>query len=228
MNKRVTSLLLGLNVLFAVALALLWFGPGRSTRWTPPAAQPPNLNDARAALLGPRPDISAEFPQIAARPLLSSSRRPLPAASAAVDSEAPPPPMALDKLKMLGTIDGPTLRGVLAEVEGESRLIRSGEQIGEWTLRDIDSSQATFEKGGEKRVLPLPLAGSGDSGKEAAGRARAVPPRAGKPVARPASPQSRPPPPPPPKPAPAPARPTAKPSDPPAGKASGPIGSWGP
>lgn len=228
MNKRVTSLLLGLNVLLAVALALLWFGPGRSTRWTPPAAQPPNLNDARAALLGPRPDISAEFPQIAARPLFSSSRRPSPAASAAEGAEVPPPPVALDKLKMLGTIDGPTLRGVLAEVEGESRFIRSGEQIGEWTLRDIGSSQATFEKGDEKRVVPLPLAASGDDGKAAAGRARAAPPRTGKPAAPPAGSKNRPPPPKPATAAPAPARPAARPSEPPGGKASAPMGSWGP
>jgi len=217
MNKRVTSLLLGLNLLLAIALAWLWFGPGSSAQWAPPAAQQPNLDDARAALLGPRPDISAEFPQIAARPLFSSSRRPLPAASGATQAEAPAPPVALDKLKMLGTIDGPTLRGVLAEVEGESRFIRSGEQVGEWTLRSIGSSEATFEKGNEKRVVPLPLAAAGDTAK--------AKPKAGKPVPPPARPRAEPPSP---RPAPAPVRPAARPSEPPAGQASAPMGSWGP
>lgn len=224
-NKRVTFLLLGFNLLLALALAWLWFGPGSSTQWVPPAAQPPNLDDARAALLGPRPDISAEFPQIAARPLFSSSRRPLPAASGAKEAEAPPPaPVALDKLKMLGTINGPTLRGVLAELEGESRFIRSGEQVGEWTLRSIGSSEATFEKGDEKRIVPLPLAAAGDTAK-AAGKAAVAKPGAGKPAPQPVRPRVEPPSS---RPAPAPVRPAARPSEPPAGQASGPMGSWGP
>ena len=227
MNRRVTSLLLGLNLLLVLALALLWWGPGSSTQWEPPAAQAPNLDDARAALLGQRPEISAEFPQIAARPLFSSTRRPVPedAATPEAKEAPPPPPVELDKLQIVGTINGPTMRGVLAELEGESRFIRSGEQVGEWTLRGISSNEASFEKGDEKRVVPLPLAGGGDAGKAAAQKAEAAKPKANRPATPPARQRAAPPPP---KVAPAPVRPAATPAQAPAAKASGPIGSWGP
>lgn len=190
MNRRITSLLLGLNLLLALALVWLWLGPGSKVQWTPPAAQAPNLDDARAALLGLRPGNAAEFPQIAARPVFSYLRRPPPPAPAASEAGAPPPPppVALDKLKMLGTISGPTLRGVLAEVEGESRLIRSGEQVGEWTLSRIGSSEATFEKGDEKRVVPLPLAQAGEAGKSPAAK-----PQGGQRAASAARPKAAPP-----------------------------------
>ncbi len=158
MNRRVTSFLLGLNLLLAAGLALLWFSPLRSTQWQPPAAHAPNLDDARAAVLRSRPDVAAEFSQIAERPLFSSTRRPLPPQAATNAEPAPPPPVALDKLKMFGTINGPTMRGILAEVEGKSSFIRAGEKVGEWTLRRIQSGQAVFEKGDEQREIPLPLA----------------------------------------------------------------------
>ncbi len=231
MNRRATSLLLGLSLLLALALALLWWGPGSSTQWVPPAAQAPNLDDARAALLGSRSEISAEFPQIVARPLFSSSRRPEPKEAPATETAeaTPPPPVALDKLKIVGTINGPTMRGVLAQLEGESRFIRSGEQVGEWTLRGVSSSEASFEKGDEKRVVPLPLAAVAGAGKAAAAKAEAAQPKSK--ANRPAPPARQSAvraPPPPPKAAPTPARPAAAPAKAPAAKASGPIGSWGP
>ena len=160
MNRRATPFLLAINAALAAGLALLWFGPGSSTQWQPPAAQPPNLDDARAAVLRPRREAVAEYPRIAERPLFSATRRPAPSNASASDAEktAAPPPVELDKLKMFGTINGSTMRGILAEVEGQSRFVRRGEKVGEWTLRSIESSEAVFEKGDERRVVPLPLA----------------------------------------------------------------------
>lgn len=159
MNRRITPMLLALNALLAIALAFLWSGFASSNHWEPPAAQRPNLDDSRAALLGIHPEAGAAFAQIVDRPLFSSTRRPPPPPAPAAPASAPvAPPIELDKIKMFGTINGPGLRGVLAEVEGKSRFVRSGEQIGEWTLRRIRSNEAVFEKGDEERVIPLPLA----------------------------------------------------------------------
>ncbi|MBY4595850.1 hypothetical protein [Ottowia caeni] len=234
MNRRAIPLLLVINTALAVGLAVLWFGPGRSTQWQPPAAQPPNLNDARAAVLRPRPEALAEYPQIAERPLFSAARRPT---QSAPDSEktAAPPPVELDKLKMFGTINGSTMRGILAEVEGQSRFVRRGEKVGEWTLRSIESSQAVFEKDDERRIIPLPLAQAGKPAPSAARPApgarrttqRAVPAPTPAPAAR-TAPVARPVPPSAVRPSPAPtapAAPAAAPTD-----ASKPEikGSWGP
>ena len=159
MNRRITPMLLALNALLAIALVLLWSGLASSNHWEPPAAQRPNLDDSRAALLRIHPDAAATFAQIVDRPLFSSTRRPPPPPAPAAAASAPDaPPIELDKIKMFGTINGPGLRGVLAEVEGKSRFVRSGEQIGEWTLRRIRSNEAVFEKDDEERVIPLPLA----------------------------------------------------------------------
>ena len=161
MNRRATSILLGVNGVLAAGLALLWLGPGSSTAWERPAAQAPNLDDALAAILRPRPEVAAEFPRIVERPLFAATRRPPEPPSADpknAEEPPPPPPVELDKLRMFGTINGPTMQGILAEVEGESRFIRTGEKVGDWTLRQISSSEATFAKGDEQRVVPLPLA----------------------------------------------------------------------
>ena len=90
MNRRVTSFLLGLNLLLAAGLALLWFSPLRSTQWQPTVTQAPNLDDARAAVLRSRSDVAAGFPQIAERPLFSASRRPPPPPATAAAVAAPP------------------------------------------------------------------------------------------------------------------------------------------
>ncbi|WP_051236194.1 hypothetical protein [Ottowia thiooxydans] len=193
MNRRVTSLLLGINLLLAIALGLLWAGFGGANRWEPPKAQPPNLDDARAALLRPHPESAAAFAQIVERPLFTAGRRPPPPPAPEAAPSAPVvPPIELDKVKMFGTINGPGLRGVLAEVEGKSRFVRSGEQIGEWTLRRVRSNEAVFEKGDEERVVPLPLA-AGAAPKTAAASPTATPgarpaPARTSPTARPAPP----------------------------------------
>jgi len=226
MNRRATSILLAVNGVLAAGLALLWLGPGSSTDWAPPAAQPPNLEDALASALRPRPDAGAEFPRIAERPLFSSTRRPPEPADASAKSDEPPPPpppVQLDKLKMYGTINGPTMQGILAEVEGESRFIRSGEKVGEWTLRGISSGEATFAKDDEERIIPLPLA----EAPGAAAPAAAATPRSNTRAARPATTPranrasqraAR---------APV-ARPPASPAEKPAADAPAVRGSWGP
>lgn len=193
MNRRATSILLAINAAVAVCLALLWFGPGSATQWQAPEAQAPNLDDARAAVLRPRPEVVAEFPRIVERPLFSPARRPAPSANSASDSEkeATPPPVELDKLRMFGTINGPTMRGILAEVEGQSRFVGRGEKVGEWTLRSIESSEAVFEKGDERRVIPLPLAMAAKPAPSAARQApggRGTPQRSVQPAERPLAP----------------------------------------
>ncbi|MET4579498.1 hypothetical protein [Ottowia thiooxydans] len=195
MNRRITPMLLALNVLLVVVLALLWSGIGGTNHWSPPAAQRPNLDDSRAALLRTHPEAGAAFAEIVDRPLFSATRRPPPPPAPEAPASAPEvPPVELDKIKMFGTINGPALRGVLAEVEGKSRFVRSGDKIGEWTLRTIRSSEAVFEKGDEERVIPLPLASgaapaaAGNNARGGAARTNAAAPRPAPARAAPAGP----------------------------------------
>lgn len=161
MNRRLTPFLWALNALLLAALALLWFGPGagQRTQWVAPQPLPPNLDAASATFLSVNPAAASNDRTLLERPLFAIDRSPATAKPAAApEPAAPPPPNLLDKTQLRGIVRGPTLNGVLAEVDGKPRFIRSGESLGEWTLRGIREREVTFGKGAEQRVMVLPLA----------------------------------------------------------------------
>jgi hypothetical protein len=167
MNRRLTPFLWALNALLLAALALLWFGPGarQRTQWVAPQPLPPNLDAASATFLSVNPAAASNDRTLLERPLFVIDRRPATAKPvAAPEPAAPPPPDLLDKTKLRGIVRGPALNGVLAEVDGKPRFIRSGESLGEWTLRGIREREVTFGKGAEQRVIVLPLAAASAAG----------------------------------------------------------------
>ena len=167
MSRRLTPFLWALNALLLTALALLWFGPGagQRTQWVAPQPLPPNLDAASATFLSVNPAAASNDRTLLERPLFAIDRRPATAKPAAApEPAAPPPPNLLDKTQLRGIVRGPTLNGVLAEVDGKPRFIRSGESLGEWTLRGIREREVTFGKGAEQRVMVLPLAAASAAG----------------------------------------------------------------
>ncbi len=167
MSRRLTPFLWALNALLLAAPALLWLGPcaRQRTQWVAPQPLPPNLDAASATFLSVNPAAASNDRTLLERPLFAIDRRPATAKPAAApEPAAPPPPNLLDKTQLRGIVRGPTLNGVLAEVDGKPRFIRSGESLGEWTLRGIREREVTFGKGAEQRVIVLPLAAASAAG----------------------------------------------------------------
>ncbi len=204
-----TAGLLALNLGLAVVLAALWLAPGAPAQWRSwqaPAPQPPSLDDIDAAQLTPNPAAGAAYPGVLQRPLMDPSRRPQAAASAP-GAAATPPPTAIEKIKLLGIVAGAALSGVLIDEDGQSRFVRRGERIGDWTLDSLQGRSAGFVRGAERRSIELPVT-QGDAA--AAAPAPAAPGRpAPRPAPRPAAPAPAAPPATAPRPAPAAAQPPA-------------------
>ena len=156
-NARLTPALLALDALLVIVLAALWLAPGpvaRWRQWQPPAPQPPNLDDMRAARLTPNPALRRDYPAIVERPLFAADRKPR--ASASDPKAAAPPPDSLDQVKLYGLIDGPAAQGALLDQGGQPQFVRIGEKVGDWTLQAIEGRNAIFARGGERRAVPLP------------------------------------------------------------------------
>jgi len=198
-TRRITFLLVIVNLLLALLLAALWLAPGPAAQWRdwqPPAPQPPNLDDARTALITSNPAAAADYPDVLERPLLMPARRPAasdPAAAAA------PPPTAIEQVTFTGIIAGPTLTGVMLQEKDQPRFVRLGEAVGDWTLDAIDGRTITFKRGAERKQINLPYADMSTPGKGAAKPPApgappkaAAPPPAAPPLPAPMPPQSTP------------------------------------
>jgi hypothetical protein len=158
MSGRFMPTMLGVNVVLAGVLAAMWLGPQstlRHTQWHAPAPQPPKLDDALQALLQPNPALKMPFPEVTQRPVFSPDRRLAPPPSA--DAKAPPPPpIALDAVVLTGIVSGRAFTSVLAQVDGESRVLKRGDQVGDWVLKGFSGRDVQFTKAGESRTLTLP------------------------------------------------------------------------
>jgi len=184
MTRLATPLYVGAVALMGLLLAALWLGPGPLAhwrQWQAPAPQAPNLDDARASALRPNPAAAADYPDILARPLFYPARRPCqPASAASAAAPAAPPPTAIEQVRLQGLVAGPLLTGVMLQEDGNDRFVRTGEQVGDWTLRAIEGRDAVRERAGQQRriqlsVLPDPDAAP--SGANAPARPSATTPR---------------------------------------------------
>ncbi len=177
-------LLLGSAALL-LALLLLWLLPDRQGlrrhQWTPPAVATPDLS-AYTVAMERRPPLAAAA--AISRPLFTPDRRPPAPAAAASEPPAapppPPPPDELDKTRLLGVMTGRGLAGVIAAVDGETRIVRQGQAIGAWRLAAIDDRAVTFVREGERRTLHLEYAllPAEDDARPPAAAASAAPPSA--------------------------------------------------
>lgn len=182
MTRRLAvTLYLGAITLMAALLAVLWLAPGPLAgwrHWQAPAPQAPKLDDVQAALLQANPAAAAAYPVVLARPLFDPARRPPAPAPVNAASAPPPAPSVIEQAKLQGVIAGPTLSGVMLEEGGQSRFVRVGEAVGDWTLKSVQGRQAVFARRGQQRVLDW-AAPSGESaapGTPAAKKAAAPPP----------------------------------------------------
>jgi hypothetical protein len=162
MRRNVISLMLLLNVALAVALASLWFdheGRIRNVHWVAPAAIVPEL----AVLPALQPlytDDVSKLMLATERPLFSPSRRPPPPPPPPPPPVVPPPPDPLQTAELrgvFGSAGGGANGGVLARIDGRMRKIFKGDAVGEWSLKAVDASSATFERNGETRVINLTI-----------------------------------------------------------------------
>ncbi|HMN56643.1 MAG TPA: hypothetical protein PKE15_05305 [Ottowia sp.] len=152
--RLATALYVGAIVLMAALLAALWWAPGPLAawrHWQAPAPQAPQLDDVQAALLHANPAAAATYPVVLARPLFEATRRPSGAPSTAKGPAAAP--SAIEQARLQGIVAGPTLSGVMLEEGGQSRFVRVGEAVGDWTLQSVQGRQARFVRRGQQRVL---------------------------------------------------------------------------
>ena len=181
--RRLPLLLAAAALLLALLLAVLWLAPGPAAgwrAWKAPAPQPPNLDDAKAALISDDPAAAAEYPEIAERPLFLPARRP---ASDASDAASATPPLPVEQVQFTGIIDGPTLTGVMLQDKDETRFVRQGENIGDCTLKSIAGRTITFSCKGERKQIDLPYANLADDSKAKQPPGKNQPPAAGRPAA---------------------------------------------
>lgn len=200
MSRAAAVAYLAFVALLIALLAALWWAPGalgQWRHWPVPPAQPPQLDDVRAALLHANPAAAAAYPAVLERPLFNPARRPVASASSA-PAAAPPPPSAIEQARLQGIVAGPTLSGALVEEGGQPRFVRIGETVGDWTLARVQGRQAVFTRHGQERTLDWPAdapppPAAGPKPPTAAAKAATVV----QPVAAPRPPAAQPPAPPP-------------------------------
>ena len=158
-------LLAGIAVLLLVLL-LLWLLPDRSGQrrhqWAAPAATVPDLSAYGVATQRRPPVAAGPATASVSRSLFTPARRPPPPAPPAAEPAAapppPPPPDQLDKTKLLGLVSGRGLTGVIAQVDGDTRIVRQGETIGDWRLLRVSNRDVVFAQGEQRRTLHLEYA----------------------------------------------------------------------
>ena len=143
--------------LMAALLAALWWAPGPPAawrHWQAPPPQAPQLDDVQAALLRANPVAAANDPVVLQQPLFSPTRRPQ--AARAVASGAAPAPGGIEQATLQGVVVGAALTGVMLQEGSETRFVRVGETVGDWTLVRVQGRQAVFARRGQERTLDWP------------------------------------------------------------------------
>lgn len=145
-----------LNIGLGLALAWLWVddtGQPHTQVWTPPAALAPGAFDTDAAPAAATDSNPAQYMAILDRPMFAPDRRPPPASDAAPPS---PPPDPLANFTLYGVYGSGELGGILIKSDGRLLRIRTGQDLGEWTVRSIKDREVTLSRADEIRVLKLP------------------------------------------------------------------------
>ena len=178
--KKISSavgVLLLINAVLAALLAWWWLTPPPTASWKvwqPPPAQPFDAASLSVGLIeldGAAHDVGREARR---RPIFEPTRQVITAASAASDAA---PQDDLDQAQPLGIVAGAKLSAVMLQTPGGTKIVRTGEKIGDWTLSEIDDRRLIFSRAGRKKTLDLPMlknvAEQSDAGKAAAAAAAA-------------------------------------------------------
>jgi hypothetical protein len=157
MRRYALALLISLNIVLAGIIAWSWVtssGTLRNMQWQAPVTVKPDLLSMLPALPGPGQADTSQFLRMLERPLFSATRRPPP----------PPPPPKVEvpepvnwfaQAKLTGVYEGPAGGGVIIFYEGKDRRVPLNGYLDGWKLQSVSGAQASFEKSGQTRVVPL-------------------------------------------------------------------------
>ena len=181
MRRNALPLLVVLNLLLLGAIAWIWITPGgelRNMHWQPPSPVKVDLHALLPSLPGPGQSDASQFLRMLERPLFSVTRRPPP----------PPPPPKVEspepvnwfaQAKLTGVYEGQTGGGIIIFYEGKDRRVALNGYLDGWKLQSVSGAQASFEKSGQTRVVPLQRAALATYSGLPQARPGAVPPREG-------------------------------------------------
>jgi hypothetical protein len=137
-------------ILAAVVVAELGLGASLRTRMTANPAKSAAPNDAR--LLPPQQLAQAEqlYPEVAARPLFTPTRRPAPAA-------APPSTYTPGQFVLQGVIVAGNTRTAMLREKSSGRIhrVEAGREINGIKIAEIDREAVTLTQGADREVLTM-------------------------------------------------------------------------
>lgn len=153
MRRYILPLLGALNLALLAVLTWLWVTPQgalRDVRWLAPQPVRPALVDAQA-LPAFNVDLSRYLATLE-RPLFTPSRRPprVPETAASV-----PPPEPFPDIRLVGVYGMQGAGGVIAVVDGRVRRMQLGASIGDWSLKEVRSSEIVLGRGDDVRTIQL-------------------------------------------------------------------------
>jgi hypothetical protein len=181
MRRNALPLLVVLNLLLLGAIAWIWITPGgelRNMHWQPPSPVKVDLHALFPSLPGPGQSDTSQFLRMLERPLFSVTRRPPP----------PPPPPKVEspepvnwfaQAKLTGVYEGQAGGGIIIFYEGKDRRVALNGYLDGWKLQSVSGAQASFEKSGQTRVVPLQRAALATYTGLPQARPVAAPPREG-------------------------------------------------
>lgn len=186
---RILHVLLGACVALGALLAALWVDSSfqwRNVNWQKPEPLRPDLQGLTPTVAPPRAVDISRFVMMLDRPLFAVNRRPPPPKPVASDTaSAQPDPLA--GIHIFGLFGGEQSGGMLARIDGKIRRVAVKENFGGWVLQSVKDREATVERNGEVRVLPLVQARPTTVARPAGGSpppgGAAVAPEAGAPAA---------------------------------------------
>ena len=155
MKRFLIALLLALNAALGLGLAWLWLdtdGQLRDVSWHAPAPHKVDFLAMVPDLAAPASADVSQFLSILERPIFALTRRPLPPPA---PPPPPPPPDPLADLQIYGLVTGDKLGGILAKVEGKTKILRLNQAIGVWTLKTISDREVVFANGTQSRTFAL-------------------------------------------------------------------------
>ena len=157
MRRHALTLLGALNALLLAAIAWVWVTPAgelRNMQWQPPAPVKVDLHALLPSLPGPGQTDTSQFLRMLDRPLFSVTRRP-PPPPPPPKVEAPEPVNWFAQAKLTGVYERENGGGIIIFYEGKDRRVPLNGVLDGWKLQSVSGRQASFEKNGQTRVVPL-------------------------------------------------------------------------
>ena len=181
MRRHALTLLGALNALLLAAIAWVWVTPTgelRNMQWQPPAPVKVDLHALLPSLPGPGQTDTSQFLRMLDRPLFSVTRRP-PPPPPPPKVEAPEPVNWFAQAKLTGVYERENGGGIIIFYEGKDRRVPLNGLLDGWKLQSVSGRQASFEKNGQTRVVPLQRASLSAYTGLPQSRPAALPPNAG-------------------------------------------------